>query len=122
MFQLLTKKIDKEIYMNDNNEKKKIKNNLINKFKNESEKELNEVLIEKEDDNIYKNEDNFSIFNIEIKVANNEEFRQNIPLKFENKKKYSQFIELMKKCWKHNPSERPNFYEITLTLQEIFEN
>jgi hypothetical protein len=34
---------------------------------------------------------------------------------------YFEFIELMKRCWNHNPNERPDFYEITITLQEIFE-
>jgi hypothetical protein len=28
----------------------------------------------------------------------------------------------MKKCWKHEPKERPGFNEITMTLQEILEN
>jgi hypothetical protein len=28
----------------------------------------------------------------------------------------------MKKCWNHNPKERPGFNEITMTLQEIFDS
>jgi hypothetical protein len=38
------------------------------------------------------------------------------------KKKYFEFIELIKKCWSHEPKERPEFNEITMTLQEIIEN
>jgi hypothetical protein len=28
----------------------------------------------------------------------------------------------MKKCWKQNPNDRPNFNEITMILQEILSN
>jgi hypothetical protein len=38
------------------------------------------------------------------------------------KKKYFEFVNLMKKCWNHDPKERPAFNETTMTLQEINEN
>jgi hypothetical protein len=57
-----------------------------------------------------------------LQVANNPNFRPKLPKKFQEKKKYFEFIDLMKKCWNHDPKERPGFNEITMTLQEIFEN
>jgi serine/threonine protein kinase len=103
MFQILTKKID-NIYQGVDNKK------------NENEKiiELKEV---NNNSNI-----NSNITNIELKVANDPNFRPIIPKQFENKKKNIEFIDLMKKCWNHQPKERPSFNEITMTLQEIIEN
>jgi serine/threonine protein kinase len=94
MFQILTKKID-NIYEN--------------KIIDGGEIELEEV-----------NSNINNIANIELKVANDPNFRPSIPNEF--KKNFVEFIDLMKKCWNHNPKERPNFNEITLNLQEIYEN
>jgi hypothetical protein len=41
--------------------------------------------------------------------------------KFE-KKKYDEYVKLMKLCWQHDPKDRPSFSEIVFTLQEILEN
>jgi hypothetical protein len=87
----------------------------------DTEIELKESLLNnnnKEDD--YNNENDFNL-NIELRVANNPDLRPSIPKKYE-KKNYFEFIDLMKKCWKHEPKERPGFNEITMTLQEILEN
>jgi serine/threonine protein kinase len=99
MFQLLTKKIDNiyDGYVNQENKNENI--------------ELKEV-----------NTNSNNIANIELRVANDHNFRPLIPKKFIDKKKYFEFIDLMKKCWNHSPKERPAFNEITMTLQEIFEN
>jgi len=65
-------------------------------------------------ENVYQNYFNESseiIENIEFKVATDENFRPVIPQKFLNKEKYSNFIELMKKCWSFKPDSRPSFLE-----------
>jgi serine/threonine protein kinase len=106
MFQLLTKKI----------------NNIYDDSKQEAKRESkNENIIELKEVNSNNNNSN-NIANIELRVANDKNFRPSIPIKFENKKKYFEFIILMKKCWNHDPKERPAFNEIVMTLQEISEN
>jgi CO dehydrogenase/acetyl-CoA synthase alpha subunit len=89
MFQILTKKIDNIYEQNkENDEKSEMKD--VKK----SEVENNEL--------------NFSNItsNIELWVANDLNFRPKLEKKLE-KKKYFEFIDLMKKCWNHNPKERP---------------
>jgi hypothetical protein len=68
------------------------------------------------EENINSNYDN-----IELKVANDKNFKPIIENKFQ-KKKYKEFIDLMKRCWNHSPIERPTFNEIILILQEYYEN
>ncbi len=62
-----------------------------------------------------------STFNIELKVANDPNFRPFISKKYDENLDYKEFIDLIKKCWNHNPDERPNFNEITIILEEINE-
>jgi serine/threonine protein kinase len=107
MYQILTLKIN-NIY--DEEEKKEKKNNEI---------ELKQSLIN--NDSIDEMNDNNIILNVEFKVANNPNYRPKIPLKYLEKKKYFEFVGLMKRCWKHDPKERLGFNEITMTLQEIQE-
>jgi hypothetical protein len=59
---------------------------------------------------------------IELQVADNPNFRPRLSKKIEEKKRYFEFIDLMKKFLQHDPKERPGFNEITMTLQEIQEN
>jgi hypothetical protein len=125
LFQVFTKKIENIYEVPKENENVKI-NELNVELKTKQKKknylsntdvELKENLL---DELEYNNENDFNL-NIELRVANNPDLRPLIPKKFENKK-YFEFINLMKKCWKHEPKERPNFNEITMTLQEIQEN
>jgi tRNA A-37 threonylcarbamoyl transferase component Bud32 len=115
MFQILTKKID--IYSIGDEEEKKFYQNEEISNKKEKKNENSKII---EMNEISNNSNN--IANIELRVANDKNFRPIISKKFENKKKYFEFIDLMKKCWNHNPKERPGFNEITMTLQEINEN
>jgi tRNA A-37 threonylcarbamoyl transferase component Bud32 len=77
-------------------------------------------------DNIYgeknKNENENNFENIELRVANDPNFRPNFPKIYTDLKKYNEFIILMRKCWDFDPKERPGFNEITMTLQEIYDN
>jgi hypothetical protein len=107
MFQVLTNKID-NIYDDENEIKTEIKNNYV-----KLENELKETFIDKKE--------NISYFNIEIRVANDPYFRPIISKRFK-KKKYFEFLELLKKCWDHNPKERPNFNDISFALREIYQN
>jgi hypothetical protein len=119
MYQVLTKKIDEEVYRDNFEKKEKFseeKEIKIIPSKNEIEKKLLEN--NEQEKNVKKN----FCYNIELKVANDENFRPIIPKRFFKKKKYKDFINLMKKCWIHKPNERPTFDHITLTIQEIFEN
>jgi serine/threonine protein kinase len=60
-------------------------------------------------------------YNVEFKVANDPNYRPKISTNFE-KKEFEVFIDLMKRCWQNDPKDRPGFNEITMTLQEIYEN
>jgi serine/threonine protein kinase len=60
-------------------------------------------------------------FNIELKVSNDPNFRPIVSNLFDSGI-YLDVIELMKNCWKHLPNERPNFFEITIILEEILKN
>jgi serine/threonine protein kinase len=128
MFQILTKKIENIYEIQKQENEKKIELNVELKTKNKkkyfkTEIELKESLLNnnnEEGDDCNDNENDFNL-NIELRVANNPDLRPVIPKKFENKK-YFEFVDVMRKCWKHDPKERPNFNEITMTLQEILEN
>jgi serine/threonine protein kinase len=116
MFQVLTKKIE-NIYQ-DKQQNEKNEKNEKNENGDVNTKKENEKIIELKEVNSNSN----NIANIELRVANDKNFRPVLPKKLENKKKYFEFIDLMKKCWNHDPKERPGFNEITMTLQEINEN
>jgi serine/threonine protein kinase len=128
MFQILTKKIENIYEIQKQENEKKIELNVELKTKNKkkyfkTEIELKESLLNnnnEEGDDCNDNENDFNL-NIELRVANNPDLRPVTPKKFENKK-YFEFVDVMRKCWKHDPKERPNFNEITMTLQEILEN
>jgi serine/threonine protein kinase len=80
-------------------------------------------LLTKKIDNIYQDTiSNDNVLNVELQVAINPNFRPLIPKKYLEKKKYFEFIELMKKCWNQDPKERPSFNDITMTLQKISDN
>ncbi len=53
------------------------------------------------------------IMHVDYMVAKNETFRPTIPEYSESETK---LIELMKKCWSHNPLSRPSFEEICQEL------
>jgi len=56
---------------------------------------------------------NQSVFNIEYKVANNPDFRPKFSPKFlVEKGKELWMVAQIKKCWNHNPEERPSFVEL----------
>jgi hypothetical protein len=115
MFQILTKKID-DIYeepKRDNNGNENEIKTKKKKYLNNSEIELKKNLLEINETNEFSN--NYNL-NIELRVANNPDFRPFIEKKYENKK-YFEFIDLMKKCWKQNPNDRPNFNEITMIIK-----
>lgn len=67
-------------------------------------------------------------FGIHYKVSQDPNFRPNIK-NFENVfkeknssiKVFEELIELMKKCWDHDPTKRPDFKEIVKTLNKIWE-
>jgi hypothetical protein len=110
----LSKKSFKNIYQ----DKQQNEKNEKNENGDVNTKKENEKIIELKEVNSNSN----NIANIELRVANDKNFRPVLPKKLENKKKYFEFIDLMKKCWNHDPKERPGFNEITMTLQEINEN
>jgi hypothetical protein len=116
MFQVLTEKIE-NIY--DEEKEDIINSESYKKLENDNLSELKENLIEEKNsvENSFNNN-----FNIELRVANDETFRPKLPKKILNEKKYSEIIKLMEKCWVHKSTDRPNFNEITFTLQEIIEN
>jgi serine/threonine protein kinase len=126
MYQLLTGKFE-NVYILDSEEKKEIdesekiiiEENIFSEKKNQKKEETEPLLINSENNKILKIN---SGYNVELKVANNPEYRPFISNNFLNNLKYKEFIELMKKCWIHNPKERPNFNVITIMLEEIYEN
>jgi hypothetical protein len=95
-----------------------------NVYENESDEKINSKKIELENKTESKDIEMkiSSSFNIELKVANDPNFRPKIPISFSEDKHFSEFIELMKRSWSHSPKDRPSFNEITMILQEKYEN
>ena len=120
-------KVQFEELTNEEKEGKITKDEIKEENEKEKEKENENENIPVENINEIELKDIFesnndSDFNIELRVANDPSFRPFFLNKFTEKKKYKEFIELTKKCWKNNPEERPSFNEITLVLEEINEN
>lgn len=59
-------------------------------------------------------------FNIEYHVARNPLFRPQIPLALSASLEQNQLwlIEIMSKCWMHNPEDRPSFVDIGNALKQ----
>jgi serine/threonine protein kinase len=117
--EIMVSELNEKLLIEDT-ENKNIELNTKN-FENDNNNKINENNIEIEKNYEESLNENFKNLNIELKVANDPNFRPKIPIKIIENKKFFEFIELMKKCWLHDPNERPGFNEISLTLQEIKE-
>jgi serine/threonine protein kinase len=132
MYQVLTGKLD-NVYNYDKIEKEELSKKNEKIIKDEKIKEENffdsyEKKKEESQPLLINNEKNSDIsiksvsgYNVELKVANNPYFRPYISDNFLSNLQFSEFIDLMKKCWQHDPKERPSFNEITINLEEINE-
>jgi serine/threonine protein kinase len=119
MYQLLTEKLT-NVYKFTEGEIDEIsdKNDLIVNEKyvsNNKDEEMKPLIItNKSEKNSSKNSSiNLSedFFNIELKVANDSNFRPYISKFFlTNSLKFNEFLQLMKNCWSSNPKERFNFF------------
>lgn len=56
-------------------------------------------------------------FNVEYKVAMNEDFRPQIPSTLGNE--YAPYIQLMCECWRHKATERPSFTSILQRIEQM---
>ena len=76
--------------------------------------------------NVYEtiktNEINSSSFNIEYSVANDKNYRPVFDSSYTDIEYLNNFTALIKKCWDEDPNTRPEFNEITMSLEEIKNN